>query len=684
MFTTRMPIGWRTALIFSLCTSFGLNIAEATVQNPEVEAEVEFLTRGPVHEAFAGTVSFDPEPGLIVQKEPPAAIEELPPDQRPAGDDVAWIPGYWAWDDERTDFLWISGIWRTLPPGRQWVPGYWGRTSRGVQWTSGYWADAQATEVEYLPEPPASVEAGPNIAAPTADHTWLPGSWIWQQNRYAWQPGYWAAGNSDWDWVPAHYMWSPRGYVFVDGYYDYSVDRRGIVFAPVYFNSRAYAQPGYTFSPSLAISTAVFGSHLFLRPNYGHYYFGDYYAAKYSSFGMSPWFSYQNSRQGYDPLYARQRWVNRQNRDWEQTVQSDFKHRRDDEQARPPHTWYDQRARQADTNRPIRDNAIVAESLKDLVSGKDRPRQLKSLDTLERTRFIERQQAVRQLSDQRQKLEQQGTDQSGPRTAGERSDNRAKISPSPILSSPATRGEGIVAPPKRPETPRPDSKIEPLPRKPRAGTGTLPPSVTVKPDTLPNAGQPKPRSERDSVIPRVTPKADLPNNLPKSAGTPASPMPTVDPKPQPNVKPQPGIDPKTRPGVQPKPSGDPKLQPSADPKREPRVNPKPQPSVNPKPQPKVNPKPQPRVDPKPQPSVNPKPQPSVNPKPQPSVNPKPQPSVNPKPQPRVDPKPQPRVDPKPQPRVDPKPQPKSEPKSNPPGPKQNDKPKGGSKDGPRP
>ena len=50
---------------------------------------------------------------------------------------MAWIPGYWAWDDERTDFLWVSGIWRALPPGRQWVPGYWGRSGQGAQWTSG-------------------------------------------------------------------------------------------------------------------------------------------------------------------------------------------------------------------------------------------------------------------------------------------------------------------------------------------------------------------------------------------------------------------------------------------------------------------------------------------------------------------------------------------------------------------
>lgn len=90
----------------------------------EVNDGMEVLTRGPVHEAFAGMVTFDPEPGIVTPKMPPAAIEELPPEQRPAGTNVAWIPGYWAWDDERADFLWVSGVWRELPPGRQWVPGY--------------------------------------------------------------------------------------------------------------------------------------------------------------------------------------------------------------------------------------------------------------------------------------------------------------------------------------------------------------------------------------------------------------------------------------------------------------------------------------------------------------------------------------------------------------------------------
>ncbi|MEI6177612.1 MAG: hypothetical protein WCS43_12025, partial [Verrucomicrobiota bacterium] len=53
------------------------------------EQGVEELTRGPVHEAFAASVSFNPEAGVLVQKAPPELIEEIPPEQRPDGDNVS-------------------------------------------------------------------------------------------------------------------------------------------------------------------------------------------------------------------------------------------------------------------------------------------------------------------------------------------------------------------------------------------------------------------------------------------------------------------------------------------------------------------------------------------------------------------------------------------------------------------
>jgi hypothetical protein len=143
---------------------------DAPLGRIEAEDGVEVLTRGPVHEAFAETVIFDPEPGHMAPKAPPVAIEEVPPDQRPEGANVAWVSGYWAWDDERTDFLWVSGIWRALPPGRQWVSGYWGRSGQGAQWTSDYWADAKAEPESEQPKvEPKAPKAAPKSEQPKGE-----------------------------------------------------------------------------------------------------------------------------------------------------------------------------------------------------------------------------------------------------------------------------------------------------------------------------------------------------------------------------------------------------------------------------------------------------------------------------------------------------------------------------------
>jgi len=69
------------------------------------EQGVQVLARGPVHEAFAGNRDLQSRAGARGAKDAPAAIEEVPPTQRPAGTNVAWNSGYWSWDDERNDFF---------------------------------------------------------------------------------------------------------------------------------------------------------------------------------------------------------------------------------------------------------------------------------------------------------------------------------------------------------------------------------------------------------------------------------------------------------------------------------------------------------------------------------------------------------------------------------------------------
>ena len=111
---------------------------------PPVPKGVEVLARGPVHEAFA-TLTAEPQPTKAVPKKPPKPLQEMPPDEKPEGNSI-WIGGYWAWDDDRSDFLWVSGVWRTPPPGKQWVAGYWREQDDGAQWVPGFWTAGPAKE----------------------------------------------------------------------------------------------------------------------------------------------------------------------------------------------------------------------------------------------------------------------------------------------------------------------------------------------------------------------------------------------------------------------------------------------------------------------------------------------------------------------------------------------------------
>jgi WXXGXW repeat (2 copies) len=281
---------------------------DAQLPAPVEQEEIDLLMRAPLHEAFAEVPQTTPTPNPIVARKPPKDVEELPPEYKPEGENVVWIPGYWAWDEERNDFIWISGVWRDTPPGQRWVPGYWNEEANGFRWVTGFWNAAETQELTYLPQPPAPLEIGPTMQAPSEDYYYAPGCWVYNDARYVWRPGYYAPYVEDIVWVPPTYIWTPSGYVFRPGYYDRPFDQRGTVFAPVYFNQPIYQQPDYYFQPTCVINTG-FGllPHLFLRSNRNFYYFGDWYADRYIGNDFCAWSSVGNFgfyRNHYDPLYS--------------------------------------------------------------------------------------------------------------------------------------------------------------------------------------------------------------------------------------------------------------------------------------------------------------------------------------------------------------------------------------------
>ncbi len=352
----------RCKLFGSMLLALIATLAPASLraQGDEPNPGVEVLTRGPVHEAFAEPIQAEQgRKTLIITKAPPQTIEELPPEEKPAGDNVAWIAGYWAWDDDLKDFLWVSGIWRQIPPGRQWVSGYWNDIGAGFQWMPGFWTSAQAEEITYLPEPPQPVaEAIPPQVS--TDEFWVPGAYMYAEGRYRWRGGYWHRIDPNWIWSPAHYVATPGGYVFVEGYWDYPVVSRGVMFAPVYYREPIYRQANYVYSPTVAIDTNLFTLHLFARPRYCHYYFGDYYAASYADVGIYPWFSVRSyTTVGYDPLFSYYRWdYSRHDTNWSITIGDRFHYLQTHEEHRPPHTLVQQNNYVRNNNTIINNSSV--------------------------------------------------------------------------------------------------------------------------------------------------------------------------------------------------------------------------------------------------------------------------------------------------------------------------------------
>lgn len=287
---------------------------QAPAPQPDVPRGVEVQARGPVHEAFA-TPTAEPRPTPPIARQPPAPLEEMPPEERPEGD-VVWVPGYWAFDDDRQEYLWVSGCWRVKPDGKEWIGGYWREIGSQWQWVPGFWAvsrDGRAQEVTYFPQPPAPPNVAPPGTPPGPDAFYVPGSWVWSSRRYVWRAGYWGRVRPGYVYVADHYRWTPHGYVHVAGYWDYAVARRGLLYAPVIVDP-ALVGVRFVYTPRYAVTDALVLDALFVRPAHCHYYFGDYYGPRYSRLGFESCVVY--SRRRYEPLIAYRRWEHRDNPRW--------------------------------------------------------------------------------------------------------------------------------------------------------------------------------------------------------------------------------------------------------------------------------------------------------------------------------------------------------------------------------
>lgn len=520
------------AVLFISAAGPGLGTQKGEQAQPEGGAEesIEALPRGPIHEAFAVPVSADPRPGPIIDKKPPAPIEELPPELKPEGNNVMWIGGYFAWDEDAADFIWISGFWRDVPPDRQWVPGHWMQADDGWQWIAGYWSDASRAELEYLPPPPASLEEGPTTPAPAQESVYVPGCWVYQETRYLWRPGFWMRPYSDWDYVPAHYVWTPAGYLFVDGYWDYPFARRGLLFAPAHIPPTWWGRHDWTYTPRYAVSVALLLDALFVRADFGRYHYGNYFAPVYARHGFVPWFDYRMARNSPDPLVHY--WRHRQGDQWERELRARY-----------------EAGRAGRLPKPAQEQAIIAS----LAKLDQKALKLQTVPSAKLQQERKTAEKFRALAKERQEMEARIVKEDAvPRKPAD-PPQRAKVN-LPKGSAPQPKGEKAKAPP----LPSPPKQVE----------------------------KPHPKSDPVKAI-RVSPKA-IPVDKGKPGGEPP-PKPDVKPAPKPDVKPAPKPDVKPSPKPDVKPAPKPDVKPDPKP-----VKPAPKPDVKPAPKPDAKPAPQPK------------------------------------------------------------------------------------------
>jgi hypothetical protein len=375
----------------------------------ELPAGSEVLAGGPVHEAFAKPVTMEAQAPIVVPGQPPANLQELPPAERPAGANIVWVPGYWAWDSDRRDFIWVSGCWRNAPPNTYWVPGHWLQLSDGWEWIGGFWkpmtADPQQ-QLEYLPAPPAPVEVEAPGAPPLPDQVWVPGCWYWQAGHYVQRHGYWITQHLGWVWVPSHFAWTPRGYIFIQGHWDHDMDNRGVLFCPTYFPAAVRVRVGFTFSPGVCVDLGMLRLNLFVYPQYHHYYFGDYYDNSWLHVGIFPWFQCQTIHTWYDPLFVYDRWHYRvTDPHWATEQAHGYKLRRSNRDLRPARTYAEVQARWARAPEKRPSERPLVESVKAYAASQHTPTKFERISANDRQQIAMKATDVHTLRDQRQQWE---------------------------------------------------------------------------------------------------------------------------------------------------------------------------------------------------------------------------------------------------------------------------------------
>ena len=280
--------------------------------------DVEVLARGPVHEAYAEPSDENPSPRPSFRSSRPGRSRNCHRTRSRRATTSSGCPGYWHWDEDRKDFIWVSGFWRNAPPGRVWVPGSWREVARrlavGRRLLAGRDRGSAATGPRSSTcrsrRPRSRCRAGD--PAPTETDVYIPGQLgLARAVRVAAGRTGSSTGRAGCGCRPTT-AGPPSGTSFVDGYWDYPLADRGVLFAPVYIPPAVYARPGVRLHADLRREASrACSAPVRAAAGSGRYYFGDYFAPTYASLGFTAWCGTRRAspsgsarRLGYDPLLS--------------------------------------------------------------------------------------------------------------------------------------------------------------------------------------------------------------------------------------------------------------------------------------------------------------------------------------------------------------------------------------------
>lgn len=386
-------------------------------------AAFEVRLRGPIHEGFAQPAVLDATDLLLVSKRPPPALREFPPVIRPAAAATLWLPGYWGWDEEQRDFVWVSGVWRLPPPGMRWIPGYWSARDEQFAWTPGFWSPHEASRLSYRARPPAYPDDEYKPSAGRPDRFYIPGYWSTASQGFDWRRGHWSPFHTGWVWMPTRSMPTPVGSLLARGYWDYPLAQRGVLFAPV--SPALGPEKLGTFTPQMALDVGNLSEFLFVWPAYGHYCFGDYFGGAARQRKIEPWFAAP-----LDPLYTYERWQRSSAQPgWQDSLVRQYRWRQKNAEFRPVRRLGEEPAAEAALTREL---TVPLEHWFRTSGG---PLPLTALSSEARTSAAQAADAIRRLADTRARVEVGAT--------GESADGRPRALALPRPAAPPAPDRGV-------------------------------------------------------------------------------------------------------------------------------------------------------------------------------------------------------------------------------------------------